>query len=492
MTPWRQNPRRSQKPSRADEGPTPRKAAAKPAAAPKPTPRDPLDETVAPEDAAPAAPTRPPAPAAKKTIPPRAAGATQVPPPKAVRRSDPLELTVPEPDADAPIGATGEWQPPATPGGAEPDGTEVWGGDAASEDAKPTVAAAKKGTKADVKDKTRQGKDDNTDFETDDDIPEALGGYQIVKQLGQGGMGTVYLARQMSLDRHVALKVMNPQWAAKPTFLARFTREAYAAAQLVHHHIVQIYDIGADLDMPFFSMEFVKGQHLGEVLRDNGPLDIEMAVGYVLQAARGLKFAHDQGMVHRDIKPDNLMLNDQGLVKVADLGLVKTPGAVAAEDQVGTEAPSGEKSETGNPQSEGKTPKTPAPRPGSKLSEVSGVTAVGVAMGTPAFMAPEQGRNAALVDHRADIYSLGCTLYVLAHRPAPIPGQDRHRGHHQALQRTHCPARGHRQARAQGTLRHPHEDDGQEARRPPSGHGRGHHRPGKLPRHPADRPVHAA
>jgi len=225
------------------------------------------------------------------------------------------------------------------------------------------------------------------------DRPAILAGYQIVRQLGQGGMGTVYLARQTQPDRHVALKVLNPQWAGNPSFLARFTREACAAAQLVHPHIVQIYDIGAEGDIYYFSMEYAQGQSLGDLLQENGRLDPEVAAGYILQAARGLKHAHEQGMVHRDIKPDNLLLDAQGIVKVADLGLVKMPNP-AGDEQL------------------------------SVLVALAGthVTGVGVAMGTPAYMAPEQGRNAATVDQRADIYSLGCTLYVLLTGRPPFEG----------------------------------------------------------------------
>jgi eukaryotic-like serine/threonine-protein kinase len=235
-----------------------------------------------------------------------------------------------------------------------------------------------------------------------DGMPSSLGGYSIVKLLGKGGMGAVYLARQVSLDRNVALKVMNPHWAKDPAFLARFTREAYAAAQLVHHNIVQIYDIGEEHETPFFSMEFVQGKNLGEVTSAQGKLDVDEAVGYILQAGRGLKFAHDQGMVHRDIKPDNLMLNEQGIVKVADLGLVKTAGLAPAEDQANS---------SGRPASL------------TGLASLTNVTNVGVAMGTPSYMAPEQGRNAATVDHRADIYSLGCTLYVMLTGRPPFQGK---------------------------------------------------------------------
>ncbi len=233
-----------------------------------------------------------------------------------------------------------------------------------------------------------------------DDMPGQLGGYDVVKQLGRGGMGAVYLARQVSLDRPVALKVMNSEWASNPNFLVRFTREAYAAAQLVHHNVIQVYDIGADKGINYFSMEFVEGKSLGDVLKKEGTLDPAVAAGYILQAARGLKFAHARGMIHRDIKPDNLMLNSHGVVKVADLGLVRTPGMEepdsTAERKVIDEKALKERASTGR-----------------SLASLSGVTLAGQAMGTPAFMSPEQARDAANCDGRADIYSLGCTLFVL-------------------------------------------------------------------------------
>ena len=236
--------------------------------------------------------------------------------------------------------------------------------------------------------------------------PTQLGGYQILEELGRGGMGAVYLARQLSLDRNVALKVMKPEWASSPTFVSRFTREAYAAAQLVHHNIVQIYDFGQDRGTNYFSMEFVQGETLASVVKSQKKLDPEVAVGYILQAARGLQYAHAQSMIHRDVKPDNLLLNDQGIVKVADLGLVKTPAFAEAEiarelDTSGVVAP-------------GTVP----------LSVSSGqITMANVAMGTPAYMAPEQGVDAAAVDARADIYSLGCTLYDLVTGRPPFEGK---------------------------------------------------------------------
>ena len=232
------------------------------------------------------------------------------------------------------------------------------------------------------------------------EMPKNLGGYQVVEELGRGGMGAVYLARQLSLDRNVALKVMNPKWARDAAFVARFVREAYAAAQLVHHNVVQTYDIGEDHGVHYFSMEFVKGQALQGLVKKEGKLNIEMAVGYILQAARGLKLAHDQGMIHRDIKPDNLMLSIHGVVKVADLGLVKIPDT---PDEVSDE---------------------PAEhRPAERLTGPAHMTRVGVTMGTPSYMAPEQAKDASTVDARADVYSLGCTLYVLITGKLPFEGK---------------------------------------------------------------------
>jgi serine/threonine protein kinase len=236
----------------------------------------------------------------------------------------------------------------------------------------------------------------------DEPLPPTLGNYQILKRLGRGGMGAVYLARQISLDRLVALKVMNAEWAQNPSFLVRFTREAYAAAQLVHHNVVQVYDIGSDRGIHYFSMEYISGRTLGELLKASKKLPPDEAAGYILQAARGLSFAHARGMIHRDIKPDNLMLNDQGVIKVADLGLVRTPGMEEA-------APAQALGPVGIPAG---SPEAKL-APGRSLSSLSNVTLAGQAMGTPAFMAPEQARDATRIDHRADIYSLGCTLYVL-------------------------------------------------------------------------------
>jgi serine/threonine protein kinase len=241
-----------------------------------------------------------------------------------------------------------------------------------------------------------------------EEIPTTLGGYKVLKELGRGGMGAVYLARQLSLGRDVALKVMASRWARDPTHLARFTREAYAAAQLVHHNIVQIYDFGADQGVNYFSMEYVDGQTLAELVRTTGVVPPEVAVSHILQASRGLKIAHDHGMIHRDIKPENLMVNRHGIVKLADLGLVKVtgdgePGAPVA---VGGTPPAGTRQDERD-----------------EMDSAPNVTRLHAAMGTASYMAPEQAKDAANVSRAADIYSLGCTLYALVTGRPPFQGK---------------------------------------------------------------------
>ncbi len=226
-----------------------------------------------------------------------------------------------------------------------------------------------------------------------------LGGYRILKELGAGGMGSVYLAKQISLDRSCAVKTIQAKWAQNPRVIARFIREAYAAAQLTHHNVVQIYDLGVDGNTNFFSMELVSGGSLDDQLKNKGKLQPKLASMLILQASRGLKFAHDHGMVHRDIKPANLMMTSDGMVKVADMGLVKTLDADESQDSHETDVQSM-----------------------VLASARSQVTAIGSSMGTPAYMSPEQSTDAANVDKRADIYSLGCTFYALLTGKPPFEG----------------------------------------------------------------------
>ena len=266
---------------------------------------------------------------------------------------------------------------------------------------------------------------------------DKLNGYEVQKKLGEGGMGAVYLARQMSLDRSVALKVLSPRLSGQPALVSRFMREAYAAGQLVHHNVVQIYDFGKDkprrgdrvaaaasegpavepgrkepgAEVHFFSMEFVDGSSLQNLVTSRGRLEPQEAVSLILQAARGLAFAHEHGIIHRDVKPDNLMLNRQGILKVADLGLVK---------QLGAAEPAAPASQNGE------TPEvSAAPVDAASISTVASaqITQVSQMMGTPAYMPPEQAVDAKSADARADIYSLGCTLYHLVVGHPPFGGK---------------------------------------------------------------------
>jgi hypothetical protein len=230
-------------------------------------------------------------------------------------------------------------------------------------------------------------------------IGRTLDGYRIQKPLGMGGMGAVFLARQISLERDVAFKVLSPKLSGNADFLARFTREALSAAQLSHHNIIQVFDVGSVDDIHFITMEFVRGESLSQMVRRDGRLQVDDAAAYVLQAARGLKYAHDQGIIHRDIKPDNLMVNEHGVVKIADMGLAKRIGALE-------KAPAG-----GGPVSTATAP------------EDAHLTRADIAMGTPAYIAPEQARDAGSAGAQADQYSLGCTLYYLCAGATPYSGK---------------------------------------------------------------------
>ncbi|MCS7237262.1 MAG: serine/threonine protein kinase [Thermoguttaceae bacterium] len=231
-----------------------------------------------------------------------------------------------------------------------------------------------------------------------------LGNYVILDKLGEGGMGQVYKARHRRMGRIVALKVLPPWATDSPAAVQRFQREVEAAAKLVHPNVVTAYDANEANNVHFLVMEFVDGQDLASLVDKSGPLSVAQAVDFILQAARGLQYAHAQGIVHRDIKPSNLLLSREGVVKILDLGLVRFEHAP----------------------SEGET------------SPPDGLTKTGQIMGTVDFMAPEQSIDAKRADHRADIYSLGCTLYylltgkpvypgetlvekILAHRQKPVP-----------------------------------------------------------------------
>jgi serine/threonine protein kinase/formylglycine-generating enzyme required for sulfatase activity len=217
------------------------------------------------------------------------------------------------------------------------------------------------------------------------DLPPELANhpkYQIRRVLGRGGMGVVYEAEHRHMGRKVALKVISQSLVDRPEAVERFTREVRAAAKLSHPNIVTAHDAEQAGSLHLLVMEYVEGQSLAQVVDKKGPLPVAHACHFVRQAALGLQHASEQGMVHRDLKPHNLMVTPKGQVKILDFGLAR----LAAEKSVG-----------------------------------AGLTAEDAVMGTPEYLAPEQALDARQADVRADIYSLGCTLYCLLAGQPPFP-----------------------------------------------------------------------
>ena len=203
---------------------------------------------------------------------------------------------------------------------------------------------------------------------------------EILRLLGQGGMGAVYQARQTKLDRLVAVKILPPEVARDAAFAERFTREAQALARLNHPNIVTVYDFGDVDGLYYFTMEYVDGHNLRDLLQA-GALPVAQALAIVPQLCDALQYAHDEGLVHRDIKPENVLLDKKGRVKIADFGLARLVGL------------------------------TPTYLTLTGTHEV---------MGTLLYMAPEQMKRTHTVDHRADIYSLGVVLYEMLTGELPL------------------------------------------------------------------------
>jgi serine/threonine protein kinase len=228
---------------------------------------------------------------------------------------------------------------------------------------------------------------------------QIIGEYELLEELGSGGMGRVFRAVHRKLHRQVALKLLPPTAVHSPESVERFQREIQALAKLSHANIVTVHDAGNADGTHYFAMDLVAGKDLSRVVKDDGPVPPERAVDYVLQVARGLEYAHAAGIVHRDIKPSNLMLDSQGQVRILDLGIARV----------------------------------------AEMNDVpADLTRTGSILGTVDYMPPEQALNTRMADQRADVYSLGCTLYfiltgkpvyggetvmerLVAHREHPVP-----------------------------------------------------------------------
>lgn len=210
--------------------------------------------------------------------------------------------------------------------------------------------------------------------------PVILGDFQLVRRVGHGAMGHVYLATQLSLGRKVAVKVLYRNIAANKVFLRRFTREARLMARLSHPHVVQCYSFGKSHGRYYLAMEFVDGHTALEWMLRKGKFRVGDALHVALAVAHALEYLHGFNLVHRDVKPDNVLIGRDGTIKLADLGLTR------------------------------------------KIADDMALTQTGHGAGTPVYMPPEQARNAKYADHRSDLYALGCMLYQLLTAELPFLG----------------------------------------------------------------------
>lgn len=220
-------------------------------------------------------------------------------------------------------------------------------------------------------------------------LPQQVGEYRVVERLGAGGMGVVFKAIHVRLDRAVALKF--PRFAAllDAGAAARFVREAKLLGQLQHPHIVRALDAGDSEHGPYLVTDFIAGETVEQLVRRDGPLEFRRAVQLAQEAASGLAHAHAQQIVHRDVKPSNLLLDEAGVLRVVDFGLAKSLTIEASAETAGG---------------------------------LTHATGAGAFLGTVGFAAPEQLQTNAAIDQRADVYALGCVIYFMLQGEAPHPG----------------------------------------------------------------------
>jgi len=209
--------------------------------------------------------------------------------------------------------------------------------------------------------------------------PLRIGAYEVVGKVGDGGLGTVYKARQLSMAREVALKVLHKKWLSDEEFKKRFLLEARLAGRLSHQNLIQVYDVGRDRGIYYFSMEFVDGETVEDMIEREGPLDTTKAIDITLQVLRAIAYIRTFDIVHRDIKPGNMMMTRKGVVKLGDFGFVKTK----LDTKIATE---------------------------------------GEVLGTPDYISPEQAMGIETIDWRSDEYSLGCSVYHMVTGKPPFEG----------------------------------------------------------------------
>jgi len=264
-------------------------------------------------------------------------------------------------------------QPTGTPGAKKPPSKTVAGEPAAKKKPAPKETQRPSSSTSDPGDGPRA-------TGGGEKAATVLGEYKLLKKLGQGGMGAVYKAQHVSTEEIVAVKVLSKELSAKPAYVQRFMREVNAMKKLDHPHVLRCLDNGEQKPYHYLVIEFIEGGSVEDQLKKSGRFELGDALHLILKTAEGLQHAHEKSMIHRDVKPDNILLTKDGIVKIADLGLAKD-----TEDS-------------------------------------TSLTKTGTGAGTPIYMAPEQARDVKHVDARTDIYALGVMLYVFLTGQPPFNG----------------------------------------------------------------------